>query len=166
MGDLNVNTLEHGLSLNKLNELCDTLGLYNLIKVSTCEMKGSSTSVDLILTNCRHHFKHTHAFETDLNDFHKIIITCFKSTYERLRPINIQYQCYKHFDKDDFLSDLQTVPFETVQNSHDSELAYEKFKMLFSKVVEKHAPLKRKVLRGNQAQGLIEADYDMIKAKE
>ena len=50
MGDMNVNTLEHSLSLDKLNELCDTLGLYNLIKVSTCEMKGSSTYIDLILT--------------------------------------------------------------------------------------------------------------------
>ena len=53
MGDLNVNTLDQSLNLDKLNELCDTLGLYNLIKVSTCEMKGSSTSVGLILTNCR-----------------------------------------------------------------------------------------------------------------
>ena len=33
-----------------------------------------------------------------------------------------------------------------LQNSHNSELAYKKFKMLFSKVVEKHAPLKYKVL--------------------
>ena len=57
MGDLNVNTLDHSLNLDKLNELCDTLGLYNLIKVSTCEMKGSSTCIDLILTNCRRQIK-------------------------------------------------------------------------------------------------------------
>ena len=62
MGDMNINTLEHSPILDKINELCDTLGLYNLIKVSTSEMKGSSTSIDLILTNCKHHFKHTHAF--------------------------------------------------------------------------------------------------------
>ena len=49
MGDLNVNTLDHSLNLDKLNDLCDTLGLHNLIKVSTCEMKGSSASIDLIL---------------------------------------------------------------------------------------------------------------------
>ena len=50
MGDLNVNTLEHSLSLDKLNELFDTLELYNLIKVSTYKMKRSSTSINLILT--------------------------------------------------------------------------------------------------------------------
>ena len=42
MGDMSIDILEHCSSLDKLNELCDTLGLHNLIKVSTCEMKGSS----------------------------------------------------------------------------------------------------------------------------
>ena len=92
MGDMNIDTLEHSSSLNKLTEHYDTLGLQNLIKLSTCEMKGSSTCIDLILTNCKHNFKHTHAFETGFSDFHKMVTTCFKNTYERLRPINIQYR--------------------------------------------------------------------------
>ena len=151
MGDMNINTLEHSSSLNKLTELCDTLGFQNLIRVGTCEMKGSSTCSDLILTNCKHNFKHTHAFETGLKDFHKMVTTCFKNTYERLRPINIQYWSYKNFDRDTFLSDLQAVPFEEAHSLENRELAYEKFKMLYSEVVEKHAPIKHKVLRGNQA---------------
>ena len=51
MGDMNINTFERSSSSDKSNELCDTLDLHNLVKVSTCEMKGSSTSIDLILTN-------------------------------------------------------------------------------------------------------------------
>ena len=149
MGDMNIDTLEHSSSLNKLTEFCDTLGLQNLIRVGTCEMKGSSTCVDLILTNCKHNFKHTHAFETGLSDFHKMVTTCFKNTYERLRPINIQYRSYKNFNRDTFLSDLQAVPFEEALSLEDSELVYEKFKMLCSEVVEKHAPIKHKVLSGN-----------------
>ena len=50
MGDMNINALS---SLDKLEELCDTPGLHNLIKVSTCEMQRSSTSSDLILTDRR-----------------------------------------------------------------------------------------------------------------
>ena len=49
------------------------------------------------------------------------------------------------------MSDLQAVPFEEVYSSPNSELAYEKFKMLYSEVVNKHAPLKYRVLRGNHA---------------
>ena len=110
-------------------------------------MKGSSTCIDLILTNCRHNFKHAHAFETGLSDFHRMVKTCFKNTYERLRPINTQYRSYKNFDRGAFLSDLQAVPFEEAHSLENSELAYEKFKMLYSEVVEKHAPIKHKVLR-------------------
>ena len=35
------------------------------------------------------------AFETGLSDFHKIVTTCFKNTYQRLRPINIEYGSHK-----------------------------------------------------------------------
>ena len=80
-----------------------------------------------------------------------MVTTCFKNAYERLRPINIQYRSYKNFNRDTFLSDLQDVPFEEALSLENSELAYEKFKMLYSEVVEKHAPIKHKVLRGNQA---------------
>ena len=151
MGDMNINTFEHSSSLDKLNELCDTLDPHNLVKVSTCEMKGSSTSIDLILTNQRHHFKHTHAFKTGLSDFHKIVTTCCKSTYVRLQPIRIQYRSYKNFNENDFLSDLWCVPFEQAHSLPNSELPYEKFKTLYSEVVDKHAPLKHRILRGNQA---------------
>ena len=134
---------------NKPTELCDTLGLQNLIRVCTCEMKGSSTCIDLILTHCKHNFKHTHAFETGLSDFHKMVTTCFKNTYERLRPINILGTTRTLTDT--FLSDLQAVPFQEAHSLENSELAHEKFKMPYSEVVEKHAPIKHKVLRGNHA---------------
>ena len=52
---------------------------------------------------------------------------------------------------DRFLSDLQAVPVEEAHSSENSELAFEKFKMLYSEIVEKHAPIKHKVLKGNQA---------------
>ena len=113
-----------------------TLGLHNLIKVSTCEMKrSSSTSIDLILTNRKHHFKHTHAFETGLSDINKVVITCFKCTYERLQPIKSQYRSYKNFNEDMFLSDRRSVPFEQVYSLPNSELAYEKFKALLVKLL-------------------------------
>ena len=143
MGDMNIDTLEHSSSLNKLTELCDTLGLQNLIKVGTCEMKGSSTCIDLILTNCKHNFKHTRAFEIGLSDFNKMVTTCFKNTYERLRPINIKCRSDKNVDRDTFLSDLQAVPFEEAHSLENSELAYEKFQMLQSEVVGKTCSYKK-----------------------
>ena len=92
-----------------------------------------------------------HAFEIGLSDFHKIVVTCFKNTHEKNQPTNIQHRSYKNFDRDAFLCDLQAAPFEEAHSSPNSELAYEKFQMLYSEVVDKHAPLKHRILRGNQA---------------
>ena len=141
---MNINTLEYSSSLNKLSEFCDTLDLHNLIKVSTCEMQHTSSLIDLILTNRKNCFKHSHAFETGLSDYHKLITTCFKNTYEKLQLIKIQYRSYNDFQEDAFLSDLQAAPFDHVLDLPNSEMAYNKFKSLFDKVVEKHAPLKER----------------------
>ena len=65
------------------------------------------------------------------------------------------------------MSDLQAVPFEEAAHSlPNSELAYEKFKMLHSEVVDKHAPLKYRVLRGNHAPFLTkDLSKIMIKSR-
>ena len=52
---------------------------------------------------------------------------------------------------DSFLSDLNVAPFEEALTLGHGELAYEKFKHFYSEAVEKHAPLKHRVLGGNQA---------------
>ena len=104
----------------------------------------------LILTNRKNCFKHSHAFETGLSDFHKLVTTCFKNAYEKLQPINIQYRSYKDFQGDAFLSDLQAAPFDQVLGLPNSEMVYNKFKSLFDVVVEKHTLIKKKVLSGNQ----------------
>ena len=155
IGDMNINTLEYSSSLNKLSEFCNTLDLHTLIKVSTCEMQHTSSLIDLILTNQKNCFKHSHTFETDLSDYHYnchyIVTTCFKNTYEKLQPINIQYRSYKDFQEDAFLSDLQAAPLDHVLDLPNSEMACNKFKSLVDEVVEKHPLLKKKDLRGNQA---------------
>ena len=99
-------------------------------------MKGFSTSIDLILTNCKHNFKHTHTFETGLSDFHEMVTTYFKIhmkdadllTFSIGATRTLSEVCFT--DTCTFLSDLQAVPFEEAHSLENSELAHEKFIML------------------------------------
>ena len=141
IGNMNINTLEtYSSSLNKLSEFCDTLDLHDLIKVSTCEMQHTSSLIGSILTNWKNCFKHFHAFETGLSDFHKLVTTCFKNTYEKLSPINSQYRSYKDFQEDAFLSDLQAASFDQVLDLPNSEMAHNKFNLYLMKLL-KNMPL-------------------------
>ena len=121
------------------------------MKSSTCETKTSSTLIDVILTNRVRSFRHSKTVETGISDFHKLVMTSFSSTYQRVRPTKIRYRSYKTFDENAFLPDLRTCPFHECLNLSDSERAYENFKQLFLDITNKHAPVKTKIVRANNA---------------
>ena len=78
-------------------------------------------------------------------------MTSFCSTYERLRPTKIQQGSYKKFNEADFLKDITDAHFDKCLKIRDSEAAYDSFKGTFLSITNKHAPLKTKMIRGNQA---------------
>ena len=152
LGDINVDTQDsNSPGLNKVQDLCDVFGLKNLIKSTTCETKTSTSSIDITLTNGTRSFKNSGTIETGLSDFHKLVMTSFRSIYERLRPTKIQYRSYKKFNEADFLKDITDALFDKCLKIRDSEVAYDSFKDTFISITNKHAPLKTKMIRGNQA---------------
>ena len=97
LGDINVDAQDgNSPGFNKVQDLCDVFGLRNLIKSTTCETKTSSSSIDIIQTNRTRSFKNSGTIETGLSDFHKLVMTSFRSTHERLRPTKIQYRIQKY----------------------------------------------------------------------
>ena len=118
--------------------------LTNLIKPETCFTKSHKSLIDLFSTNKRLSFQETHVTETGLSDCHKLISTFFKSHFTRLRPKVITYRNYKKFDENHFLNDLQKLD---IKLDEENSLISNKF----LQVVNKHTPLKKKVLRGNHS---------------
>ena len=103
----------------------------------------------MILTNKPKSFQNTGITETGLNDFHKLIMTFFKTHITRLKPKIVFYRNYKHFEDSRFLEDLNSA--DVSLNTDDPNENYNFITDKFSNVVNKHAPLKKKTLRGNQA---------------
>ena len=116
----------------------------------------------MILINKRNCFQKTKVTETGLSDFHKLISTFLRSHFSRLKPKAIYYRNYKKFNEQKVLEDVKNTNF--CFNSDDPNENYELITDLFSKIVNKHAPLKKKFLRGNQApfinKELRKAIYD------
>ena len=78
-------------------------------------------------------------------------ITTVRVNYQRLQPIKAQYRSYKNFQEKLFLKDQKKQSFEKRKNIIDKDEAYDHFKEIFVSVVNKHAPLKTKFIRGNHA---------------
>ena len=142
MGDFNIDVTKKGTEFEKLDEFCDLFNLTNLVTSAMCFTKTHKSTIDLILTNKGNCFQKRKVTETGLRDFHRLISTFLRSYFNRLKPKAIYYKNYKKSNEQKFLEDVKNTNF--CFNSDDPNENYELITDLFSKIVNKHAPLKKK----------------------
>ena len=82
IGDLNLNAKSK--SNIYYSDLCDTFDLTNLIKANICFKSSKQTSIDVTLTNRPRSFQKYGVITTGLSDYHKMILTFFRSYFSRL----------------------------------------------------------------------------------
>ena len=108
----------------------------------TCFKSTNNPScIDLFVTNSPKSFQNAIPFSSGLSDFHKMILTILKSTFPKVRPKQVVYRKFKNFDLNNFKNEIRTK-----MQSIDK---YETSEEEFLKVLNKHAPLKRKFIRAN-----------------
>ena len=102
-----------------------------------------------MLTNYSHCFQKTSAFITGLSDFHIMIISCLKTTFKKILPKKITFRDYKKLDEKKFLHNLDQQMIK--RKSYKEKNMYKSFSDTFKAVVNKHAPLKENIIKGNNA---------------
>ena len=148
-GDLNVDMdIPSTDRKSFLNDLCHTFDLTNLINKKTCTKTSEGSSLDVFLTNHPRCFQHTSVIETSLSDHHKLIGSFLKSKFRRLPPKNIHYRDYKNFNEKVFLEELASLNFERLFDRESCD-KYDCLTSNFCALIDKHAPLKSKKIRGN-----------------
>ena len=138
MGDFNAEP-NTPLLFDFINDQC----LHNHGNSKTCFKSREGTNIDLILSNQKHCLKNTGNYPAGISDYHNLIYTMLKSTYIRLPPKLIKYRSYRKFVKQDFINDLKY----TLSNF---DMDYDMFETIFESVLDGHAPIKSKVVRGNE----------------
>ena len=142
LGDYNSEVRE-----NAMKEFCDTYNLKNLITEATCfKNPCNPSSVDVILTNRGRSFTNSITVETGLSDHHKLTITVLKTYVSKQVPMVIKYRDYRKFNSQNFKYDLQT----SISKITD-ETCYDDFESNFKELLNKHAPIKTKNVRANNA---------------
>ena len=126
--------------------------LKSLVKEKTCFKSISNPScIDLFLINNALSSQSTKNVSTGLSDFHKLVLTVLKTSIVKNKPREIQYRNYKYFDSRKFNRDLkEEFPREYVDSCS-------KFGEIFLKVLNRHGPLKKKMLGANHAPCVFKA---------
>ena len=130
-----------------LTEFCEMYKLKNLITDPTCYKSPTNPSlIDVILTNRKRSFQYSQTIETGLSDHHKMIITVLKSEFKKREPVQVNYRCCKHFDEILYRHDLAYALSNLTEPA-----GYEDFQKLYIEILNIHAPIKKKFVRGNNA---------------
>ena len=101
LGDFNLE-----ISTKGMDTFMKTHNLKSLFNKPTCYKSKEGRCIDLLLTNRNRSFKFTNAFETGLSDHHLMIYTMFRTTFEKVKPIDIRYRTFKKFDSNKVANDL------------------------------------------------------------
>ena len=79
-----------------MNDFIELYDVKNLVRVPTCYKNPENLScIDLFLTNKNLCFQDTDAFETELSDFHKLVVMVMKTYFRKMKPKTIRYRSYK-----------------------------------------------------------------------
>ena len=132
-----------------MSDFVDTFSLSNLINRKTCHKNVSGTTIDIILTNRPNCFQKTSTFITGLSDIQKVIISCLEATLKKIPSKKIIFRDYKKIDKENFLYDLEQQMIKG--KFYKDKNMYGSFSDTFQAIVNKHATLKEKIVRGNNA---------------
>ena len=137
IGDLNSDSKN-----GKLEGFLDSQTLFNHVNFNTCFKSDQGSCIDLILSNQRRCLQNTGSFDCGLSDYHHLVYTMLKSTFTRLQAKKIYYRSYRNF-----LENLFSIELDSFLGSN---LDYNSFENILQTVLDRHAPMKCKYIRGNE----------------
>ena len=145
LGDLNSEPTE-----SVVRDFCQIYGCKNLINDNTCFKNPEKPScIDLIITNKPKCFQNSVTLEKGLSGFHKMTLTVMKVFHKKQKPTIITYRSYKHFSNKVFMDDVQNRISQVTSENNDLE--FDLFKAALNEAIQRHAPIKQRYVRANQA---------------
>ena len=92
--------LNSEVSEPSLDDFCQTYNLEIIINKPTCFKNPKNPScIDLALINKQERFLKAKTVETGLSDFHKMVVSVFKASFETQKPKIVTCRDYKRFEK-------------------------------------------------------------------
>ena len=103
------------------------------------------TCIDLIITNRPNSFQEFKVIKIGLSDFHKMSVTVMKVFYNKQKLGVIQCKKYNDFSNKTFIHELESTLLSF------SQILFGTFKSIVDNILQKHAPIKNRYVRANQA---------------
>ena len=138
IGDFNMDINEAGI-----RSIVEDNGLVNLIHSPTCFKFANGRCIDLIMTNSKNNCFCSSTFKTGFSDFHHMVYTIVRTTYDRLPPKVVSFRSYRNFSETHFQEELAHKMNENPPEN------YAEFENFYITTLNSFAPKKSVIRRGN-----------------
>ena len=153
IGDMNmdmyVNTGEGRTTNRNLVDFCSRYCLVNKVSEPTRVTDKSKTLIDVALASHQERYSTVGSLHLGVSD-HDLVYVIRKNKLARPKLRLIEYRSMKFFDHSKFLLDLNKVPWGSAFLYDDADDTWNYWSALYKDILDQHAPIKRKWVRGDQ----------------
>ena len=136
-----------------------------MIDKATRITKDSATLLDLFATNVPRNITLAKVIPSTLSD-HDMLMVVRKINANTLPPRTIECRNFSSYDQQVFCEDLKNCCWDDVWNEEDVNSAWLKWKELFLSMCNKHAPVRRKTMRGVKCPWLTVATKKLMNERD
>ena len=152
VGDLNCNYLNNA-DHKSIKQILQLHGLKQIIKQPTRITSRSKSLIDIICTTHENRIpKHT-VIANSISD-HDIVGITRKMNCLKFKPRKINIRSCTNYNVSQFKIDLREIPWETLIDENDVQSSWNSFKQTLTNVINRHAPLIEKKVRGRDCPWL------------
>ena len=163
LGDFNIDLSPNAQIPKSWTDLLQLFSLSQLIQEPTRETKNSSKLIDHIYVTCtfKNNISAVGVPKFTISDHYPVCITLKTNVNysKKHKHICIQYRDYKHFVKENFISDLYNSPLlNNIDQVCNPQNAVSLWINTFQTIYDKHVPIKRKRVKHFSPPCWINAD--------
>ena len=169
LGDLNFNLLQDNSNNKSWTRTFNSLHLKQIIDQPTRVTDTSETLIDHVYTNVTGNITEHTVPHYSISDHFPICITRKMNNICESGPVHnsISYRDTRHLDEQQFLIDMENLPWFMIFEADDPNVALDLFETLFQSVMNSHAPKKiRRVKRVLQPNWITADILEAIKTRD
>ena len=144
--------ITHNSDNKEFKSIITANGFRKIVKEPTRVTDTSSSSIDLIFTNCPVNITHTYVIISSLSD-HNMIGTVRKINHLKYPSRTIKCRNYAKYDHQKFRNDVSEIDWSLVHFS-DVNVAVSHFRPKLREPIENHAPFIEKRVKGRECKWL------------
>ena len=142
LGDLNCNLMGDSLEANSLKDFISSFNLSQMIGKPTRVTETTQSLIDVIMTSNESIVCLCDVLTCSISDYNLVYLV-LALKIPRRKPYYVTIRSCKNYSGEEFCNDLALAPFHMLSFFDDLEDQVDVFNILFTDVLNQHAPIKR-----------------------